>query len=649
MEKTIWILSFAAWLAANPVNPLFVQGEGEIREQDQLLEIKAPDRSIIDWLSFSIASNETTRFIQPDTDSTVLNRVLGITQSHIEGTLEANGRVILVNPNGIIVSPSGVIQASEFITATFDLVDKETWALSRNPGEKLSGAINMDGIIRATGMKEENGSILLIAENVDVKGELEASNVALLGDRVSLDGRIDGKNVLLGGDYQGANPEIRNASITYMGRDALICADGIESEDGGKVILWSDGDVYCYGQISSRGGREGGNGGLVEISGQNHWDFRGKVDLSGVQMGTLLLDPSTININNVGPTSPALPVCPATVYNPAVATATILDTDLSAHLDACSIVIQTTAGAGGTGDITVFQGANVTWTMMPSSLTIVADGQLSIQGQIFANGVASPINLSGQRVVVGDPTNTQPVLIESNGPISLNSSGSMFILGGNGGGTVDILNDMTAPLTLNSATGDILVSSITSADNITIGSLSSGPLHIIATGGNFLLNAANNASVTVRTDDFLDLNVARNWQIQSSSANLIKFDIASTTGNPSNLNVGNDFLADATGSGAFLLSFQFSFPTANIGHDMRLTSSSTTVSQIQPMGIGGLFDIGNDFFMNATSTGAVNMTSNLDLTMNIGGSATILNNGPSQTTLLAVQDLFMNIGGDLFI
>ena len=68
--------------------------------------------------------------------------------------------------------------------------------------------------------------------------------------------------------YQGKG-DIPTASRTYVGPDSTIKADATENGDGGKVIVWSDEITGFYGDISARGGAEGGNGGFVEVSGKD--------------------------------------------------------------------------------------------------------------------------------------------------------------------------------------------------------------------------------------------------------------------------------------------------------------------------------------------------------------------------------------------
>jgi len=176
-----------------------------------------------------------------------------------------------------------------------------------------SGSINVEGSIAGEGstVKLDAGSdgTLVVAGTIDVSSTGTAQTggtVHLLGDRVSLaeNARVDasgdaaGGEVLIGGDYQGANPRIRNASVTEVAPGAVITADAITTGDGGKVVVWADHLTRFYGHIDATGGAQSGNGGLVEVSGKQFLQFDGAVDTRAPngETGTLLLDPSDLTI-----------------------------------------------------------------------------------------------------------------------------------------------------------------------------------------------------------------------------------------------------------------------------------------------------------------------------------------------------------------
>lgn len=49
------------------------------------------------WHSFDIGKNNTVQFIQPNSSSVALNRVIGASASQIMGTLQANGQIFILN------------------------------------------------------------------------------------------------------------------------------------------------------------------------------------------------------------------------------------------------------------------------------------------------------------------------------------------------------------------------------------------------------------------------------------------------------------------------------------------------------------------------------------------------------------------------
>ena len=89
-----------------------VVGGGTTSLNGKEMVITAPDGSIFEHQSFSVAEDETVRFVQPSEQSRVLNRVTGASLSNINGNLLANGQVYLVNPSGIIFGTGAVVEAA---------------------------------------------------------------------------------------------------------------------------------------------------------------------------------------------------------------------------------------------------------------------------------------------------------------------------------------------------------------------------------------------------------------------------------------------------------------------------------------------------------------------------------------------------------
>ena len=159
-----------------------------------------------------------------------------------------------------------------------------------------------DGKTGGSVIVQASSGTALVAGSVSAQGSAgNGGNIALLGSAVAVvengavnaSGSTGGGQILVGGDYQGANPSVQNATNTFVGASAGLRADATQSGDGGRVIVWSDDKAQFYGNLSARGGPEGGNGGFAEVSGKQNLIFAGTANLGAPQggLGTLLLDP----------------------------------------------------------------------------------------------------------------------------------------------------------------------------------------------------------------------------------------------------------------------------------------------------------------------------------------------------------------------
>src|SRR5690606_2006290 len=96
-------LMLSGYAQAAPVGGNITGGDGAITQsgaQTQVVQDTA--RLSIDWDSFNVGSTERVHFVQPSSDAMALNRILDNNPSQIMGRIDANGRIILANPNGLI-------------------------------------------------------------------------------------------------------------------------------------------------------------------------------------------------------------------------------------------------------------------------------------------------------------------------------------------------------------------------------------------------------------------------------------------------------------------------------------------------------------------------------------------------------------------
>src|SRR5437868_10017485 len=194
------------------------------------------DKAIINWNLFNIGVGEKTTFIQPGANAIALNRIIGKQgPSEILGTLEANGKVFVVNPDGIIFGAGAVITTAGFLATTSDIRNQDFMAGRFNfniPGRPDASIVNM-GTITAT----SGGFAALVAPGVRNSGTIIANlgTVTLAsGNTFSLDFYGD-RLVQLGVGDQIAG-EVKDVA-TGQTLKSLVTNEGKLKANGGRVEL----------------------------------------------------------------------------------------------------------------------------------------------------------------------------------------------------------------------------------------------------------------------------------------------------------------------------------------------------------------------------------------------------------------------------
>ncbi|SDU13592.1 filamentous hemagglutinin family N-terminal domain-containing protein [Verrucomicrobium sp. GAS474] len=214
-----WCL-FVATAAANPTGADVVSGTASISSNGNTLNIVNSNGAIINWGSFSIGAGETTNFLQPSSASSVLNRVVGSNLSEIYGTLSSNGKVFLINPNGVMIGSTGIINTAGFLASTLDVSNADFLANNGSGTMHFTGnggaGITNYGTIKALG-----GNVVLMAERVTNAGTISATATA--------SGK--GGNVVLGGgtDVYLTTTQNDGAYIRATGKGQIINSGTIDA------------------------------------------------------------------------------------------------------------------------------------------------------------------------------------------------------------------------------------------------------------------------------------------------------------------------------------------------------------------------------------------------------------------------------------
>jgi filamentous hemagglutinin family protein len=305
--------------AALPTNPQVESGTISVSQPsaNDLVIHQGSDRAIINWQNFDILHGESTRFIQPNAGSIALNRVRDGNPTQILGKLSANGKLVLVNPNGVFFGAGSTVDVAGLVATTADISSSNFLAgrMQFDRAGSDDASIINEGRITAT----DGGLVALVAPGVRNSGIIQANlgTVALAGGKTFAvdmygDGlysfAVDGKIAKAARDQNGnaMDSAVENSgSITAQGGKVLLTANAakdivsnvvnnrgvIEARaarvEGGTVILdgGSSGNVRVAGKIDASGKGAGQKGGSVTVRGEHIELASADIDASGATGG----------------------------------------------------------------------------------------------------------------------------------------------------------------------------------------------------------------------------------------------------------------------------------------------------------------------------------------------------------------------------
>jgi filamentous hemagglutinin family protein len=294
---------YCATGSAAPTLPQVVAGQATFNQQGNVFSITNTPGAIINWQSFNIGTGEVTRFIQQNADSAVLNRVLGQDPTKILGALQSNGKVFLINPNGILFGQGARVDVNGLVASTLNISDADFQAGSKRfqagTKERNEGTVRNEGTIATP----SGGQVFLIAPHVENTGLVTAPNgdvILAAGHSVQLvdsndpDLRVElaapaGQAINLGQVIaQGGRIGIYGALVNQRG---VVNADSAVMGTNGRVVLKASRAVALdAGSVTRAAGSAGADGGTVQVLGQQVDIAAGAgVDASGRNGGTVLV------------------------------------------------------------------------------------------------------------------------------------------------------------------------------------------------------------------------------------------------------------------------------------------------------------------------------------------------------------------------
>ena len=469
--------------------------------------------------------------------------------------------------------------------------------------ESETGTARVAGDVSATGSSGAGGGIDVLGEKVVLTGSatLDASGVTA------------GGLIRAGGDWQGANLDVKNSQTAFVGSGVALKADATDQGDGGKIVVWSDGDTRFLGRLSAQGGPNGGNGGNAEVSGKGDLLFIGGANLGAPKgtAGSLLLDPLDLFVDAVGGLNPS-----------------IIDenTDFPDH----AVTVAPATLAAIVGNVTLYASRDM---RLNSLITLAGAGQ----------GLAAN---AGRDFQIGAGITT------NGGAVSLTAARNMTTFGASpiatSGGSVTLTAQSISAGAMTVAAGTGAVNATTSAGALTLGTISSsGSAVLTSTGGGLSLsNIASTGAVSLSGSTFVStgsISATTGAVTVNSGSSSLSTGVIATTGGPVTLNSATSISTSNIGTGGGTLSATASGSSLNTGNiDTRPGGAGPTGAAVTLISTSSSVNTGDISAGNANvsvaggtsvsnSGDTITTTGNVTLTANAGNIAFIVNDAAAVT------------------
>ena len=306
----------SAW--ANPEGGTVTGGSATINGQGtgSVVVNQYTDHAVIDWTSFNINNGESTHFNQPGSNSVALNRIHDQNPSLIFGSLTANGKLVLVNPNGVFFGAGSRVDVSGLVASTADMSNHDFMRGSTN--FNIAGRPDASIINKGTITAAEGGLVALVAPSVRNDGVIQARSGAIrigaadtftvdfYGDNlysfavgqkttkagkdengIAMDSAIENNGTLSanGGSILLTANAAKDVVTNAVNNKGIIEAKSARSVNGVIILDGGEGNVRVAGKVDASGKGAGEKGGKITVTGKNIELRNATVDASGTNGG----------------------------------------------------------------------------------------------------------------------------------------------------------------------------------------------------------------------------------------------------------------------------------------------------------------------------------------------------------------------------
>ena len=388
-------LSFAA-----PSGGVVTSGTATISQSGNTTNInQSTQKASINWQKFGIKADEVVNFNQPNVNSITLNRVIGNERSIIDGALNANGQVWILNSNGVLFGKNASINTAGLLATTKNISDTNfqagNYTFTGNSTESIinQGTIKVKNngyVIFASNEVRNSGTIEAVKGRVQLTGADEYtinlngnSLIDLSVDKGTLDALVENSSTILadGGEVYLTTHAVDELLRGVVNNTGIIEANSLDGINGHV-------ELYAHGGTANIAGTIKAKGGFVETSGKE----LNVASTTSIETSKWLLDPVNMTIESTGGTDLSGASVSATAIQSALVSA---DVELQADQD-----------------ITVNE--NITWGDT-TKLTLTAGDE------IYVNATIENTNATNGGVYFNAANNSSKVIFNTNGKVIINN------------------------------------------------------------------------------------------------------------------------------------------------------------------------------------------------------------------------------------
>ncbi|MFH1157447.1 MAG: right-handed parallel beta-helix repeat-containing protein, partial [Pseudomonadota bacterium] len=304
---------------------------------------QSSNRALIDWTTFNIGTKGIVKFNQHQNTDLAVNRVTNntIKKTEIFGALQANGRVMILDKNGVLFGKTAKIDVGSIIASTGNIAGTNADFVNGTGTFDL----NIDDNTKSVENQSDNftvadgGLVAFVAPTVKNSGTITAKlgKVTLAAGKrvtVSLTASDELITIAIGSDGELSNALVQHSGaiianggrVTLSAREAstllntvinmsgTINADRFDATHPGKIVLsgGAGGKVLVSGDMTARNepsspslgspdidvsgknieitgtgdldasaNGDHGNGGAVKVVATGDVNFKGEIDVSG--------------------------------------------------------------------------------------------------------------------------------------------------------------------------------------------------------------------------------------------------------------------------------------------------------------------------------------------------------------------------------